>query len=115
MVEILHGASTPHDEADEITHKGFIPLPRTSVRNNEHAFEGNLIITTDMDLEEYCTSKIKNLGSNLNTSNINRKNLVQWSIECKTCFKHRAIHAFSALEKHQKESLLEHVKVFSYQ
>ena len=97
-------------------YKGFIPPHRAVFRNNEHDFKVNPILTTGTDLEElHCPSKIKKLISNPNTSNINRKNLVRQRIECYTCFKFRATHAFVALRKHQQDSLLQHAKGHSHQ
>ena len=96
--------------------KSFIFPPRAIVRNNEHAFEGNPMFTSDTHPQELrCVSKIKTLGRNINSSNITRKNLVRCKMQCSMRFKNRAIYAFSALDKDQKDNVLENVKDCSCQ
>ena len=42
----------PKDKAEAMKCKGFIPPPRAVIRNNEHTFEGNHVLTTCIDLQE---------------------------------------------------------------
>ena len=74
------------------------------------------MLETEIDPHELrCPSKVNKIGSNIKSSNIKRNNLVRWKIQCSTCFKCRAIYAFSALDKDQKEILQGHANVCSCQ
>ena len=109
----MHGVHNPppKDETEAITWKVFISPPRAEIRNNEYSFAGNPILKTKIDLEElYCASTIKKLDSNKNTSKIKKKETSSTEDIIQHMFKHRSIHSFTALDKHQ-ESLLEHIKV----
>ena len=65
-------------EAEAMKRKCFIPTPSAIYRNDEHAFEGNLMFVKDADLQELrCPSKFEKLGSNPNRFSIKKKNLVR--------------------------------------
>ena len=106
----------PKDEDESMKYKVFVLPLRDSIRNDEHTFEGNPMLVIDIDLQELCCpSQFKKLGSDSNSGNINRKDLVRLKTQSSTCFKHRAIHTLLALGKNRKESLLDHLNVYSCQ
>ena len=106
----------PKDESKGMKCEGFILLPRAVIRNNEQTFGGNLMLAIEIDLQELrYPSKSKKLGSTTKNVNIKRKNLFRSKTHYSMCFKHRSIYAFSALKKNQKKSLLEYLKVYSFQ
>ena len=77
--------------------------PKNVATNNDITFEGEPILRTIIDLKDaHCPSKVKKFGSNSNTSNLIRKILIRWKIQCHVCFKHRAIFTFAALNNHEK-------------
>lgn len=96
--------------------KGFIPPPRPIPSAEETAFEGAPELRTEIDLDEiHCPSKAKKHGTNPSTSNMIRKNLVQSRIQCRACFKCRAIFAFNALSKEDKLKLQEFIEARAHQ
>jgi len=103
------------NEAKVINCKGFILPSCATIRNNEYIFERNHILAIDTDLQELCCpSKFKKLGSNPDSSNSKRKNLVRSKMQYSIYLKNRSIYTFSAFDKNQKESLLDHLNFFSH-
>ena len=106
----------PKNKEESIRCSGFIPPPQPAPGAEDNSFEGEPVLMTEIDVEEnHCPSKVKKLGTNPNTSNLIRKNLVRSRIQRRACFKYRAIYAFSALSKEEKVQLQEFIGVHTCQ
>ena len=108
---IVHGVFTPqrmHQKPSDA--KDLCPPHRAIVKEFDNAFECEKVLRNERDLKEVqFPSKFKNVGTNSNTSNIKKNNLVRWRTKCNTYFNHRPTHSFKVLNK-DKKNLKEYVK-----